>query len=224
MKLSNQFIKANDEICDLGHLVPTPCFRKSFILESIPQKAQLTICGLGFYELYINGKDITKGLMAPYISNTEDLCYYDSYDLSGLLHEGENVIGVILGNGFRNAYGGFIWDFQKSTQRGPVTLALCLEASFIGADGEEHSLKLEADETFKTHPSPILYNDERLGYCYDARNEIPGWKEAGFDDSSWAPALRERTPKGLPRLCKAEPIVTAEERKDRRSPSVMVKC
>ena len=119
--------------------------------------------------------------MAPYSSNPDDVCYYDHYNITDLLHVGNNAIGVVLVNGFRNCYGGFVWDFEQAPGCGPVTLSLQLEVMNHG-----ESFELEADETFKTHPSPILYDDLRMGYCYDARLEIPGWNMPGFDDHDWA--------------------------------------
>ena len=206
MKLSERFIIANKELCDFENFVPAPYFRKSFQLDFEPQKAEITICGLGFYECYINGTPITKGALAPYISNTDDVCYYDNYDITKLLKKGKNAIGVILGNGMRNAYGGFIWDFDKAESRGPVTLALNLEA-----EGEGKTLEFCADESFKTHPSPILYNDLRMGYCYDAGLEIPEWNKPEFDDSLWSNAIIGETPKGLKKLCTVEPIAKIKE-------------
>lgn len=204
--LSEKFIRADDQMCDFDDFVPAPYFRKRFMLDFNPENAEVTICGLGFYELYINGVNVTKGALAPYISNTDDICYYDNYDITKLLQEGENVIGVLLGNGFRNAYGGFVWNFDKSTHRGPVTLAL-----HFMAEKEGKSFEFEADECFKTHPSPIKYDDLRMGYCYDARCEIPGWNLPGFDDSDWAYAQRERTPRGFKKICEAEPITVTKE-------------
>lgn len=206
MKLSTQFIKAGNAVCDFDNHVPAPYLRKSFELTFVPTKAEITICGLGFYELYINGKNITKGPLAPYISNPDDICYYDNYDISGLLTAGENVIGILLGNGFRNSFGGFIWGFDKAPCRGPVTAAVCLEAS-----DARNTYELQADESFKTHPSPIVFDDIRMGCRYDARLELPGWCEPGFDDSEWAYAVAEKAPKGTLKLCEAEPIVCTEE-------------
>ncbi|MDO5327622.1 MAG: family 78 glycoside hydrolase catalytic domain [Clostridia bacterium] len=208
MKYSCHFIKATQEMCDFDHHVPAPYIRKTFSLGFQPSRAEITVCGLGFYELYINGQNITKGPLAPYISNPDDVCYYDRYDLSGLLKKGKNSVGVLLGNGFRNAFGGFIWDFDKAACRGAPTVALCLEA----ADGER-LFELEADETFRVHPSPILFDDERMGCRYDARREIPGWSEPDFDDSGWDYAQTERRPRGIARLCEAEPITVTEELK-----------
>ncbi|MBR6186176.1 MAG: family 78 glycoside hydrolase catalytic domain [Clostridia bacterium] len=208
MKLSTRFIKASMEMCGFDRHIPAPYIRKTFTLKTEPKRAEITICGLGFYELYVNGRNITKGPLAPYISNPDDVCYYDHYTLDGLLKKGKNAVGILLGNGFRNAFGGFVWDFDKAACRGAPTVALCLEA----ADGES-LFELEADETFRVHPSPIRFDDERMGCRYDARCEIPGWSEADFDDSGWANALPEQKPRGIARLCEAEPITVTEELK-----------
>lgn len=206
MHFSKQFIRANDRLCDFDHFEPAPYFRKSFSLDFTPKQAEITICGIGFYELSVNGTPITKGALAPYISNPDDLLYYDRYDLLPYLKKGKNVIGILLGNGMRNSYGGFIWDFDRASFRGPVCLALTLEAS-----DDSHHLRFEADESFRTHPSPILYNDLRMGYCYDARLVLENWDAPSFDDSSWSFAEREEAPRGTPRLCTVPPIVTTEE-------------
>lgn len=205
MKLSEKFIKATDELCDFDNYVNAPYIRKKFSVDFTPQKAEITICGLGFYELYINGVNITKGPLAPYISNTDDICYYDNYDISDLLNEGDNVIGILLGNGMRNPFGGFIWDYHTAPHRGAVTAALCMEVS----DGE-NTLEIEADESFKTHPSPIIYDDLRMGYIYDSRLEIENWNKVDFDDTEWNYVIKEKTPKGIKKLCKAEPIAVTE--------------
>lgn len=208
MFFSEKFIIANKNLCDFDNFVPAPYFRKEFELDFLPQKAEITICGLGFYELYVNGVDITKGFLAPYINNPNHFCYYDNYDVSKYLTVGKNVIAVLLGNGMRNAFGGFVWNFDKATFRGPLTLALSFEAF-----SEEKQLKFEADESFLTAPSPIIFNDIRMGCRYDARKEIVGWNEVNFDSSTWAHALFFEKPKGEPVLCNVEPIVLREKLK-----------
>ena len=206
MHFSKQFIRANNRLCDFDHFEPAPYFRKTFSLDFVPKQAEITICGLGFYELSVNGTPITKGALAPYISNPDDLLYYDRYDLLPYLKKGKNVIGILLGNGFRNCYGGFIWNFDQASFRGPVCLALTLEAS-----DDSHRLCVEADESFRTHSSPILYNDLRMGYCYDSRLAIDNWDTVSFDDTNWDFAEREEPPHGTPRLCTVPPIAVTEE-------------
>ena len=94
MDFPEHFIAATTEYSTLTDNIPAPFFRKTFYLDQKPENADLLICGLGFYELFINGQKITKGKLAPYMSAPNDLVYYDSYELSGLLFKGKNVIGV----------------------------------------------------------------------------------------------------------------------------------
>lgn len=206
MNFSSKFIRANGDMCDFDRHIPSPYFRKEFELDFTAEKAEILICGLGFYRLWINGTEITKGALAPYISNTGDICYYDLYNIAALLKNGKNVIGVQLGNGFRNPFGGFIWDFEKMESRGPVCLALTFKA-----EGGGKELCFEADESFKTHASPVIFDELRMGCRYDARLEIPGWSLPDFDDSGWSFAEKSETPKGKARLCTVPPIVTLRE-------------
>ena len=155
--MKKKFICASREYSSYQKPVHAPYLRRSFELKAAPERAELSICGLGFYRLFVNGKDITKGHIAPYISNPDHYCYYDSYDIRENLVIGENVIGVILGNGMMNSIGGEEWDFQLGDCTGAPRLAIELS---INANGEE--LLIEADEEFLTHPSPILFDDFRM--------------------------------------------------------------
>lgn len=202
-----KFICAGTAYADYDRQVPAPYLRRSFSLNSAPSAAEVLVTGLGFYRIFVNGQEITKGPLAPYISAPDDLVYFDRYDLSGLLHQGENVIGLLLGNGMQNSFGGYVWDFDKAKWRGAPMAALRLTASL--SQGEEFTL--ESDEAFRTHPSPLLMDELRSGEIYDARLEIPGWCAPGFDDSNWENALPAPMPRGEFRLCEAEPIVVSQE-------------
>ena len=199
--MNKQFIKATEKACSFDEYIASPYLRKSFELDFVPEKAELSICGLGFYVLCINGKEITKGALAPYISNPDDYCYYDTYDVKSMLVEGENVIGIMLGNGMFNAFSGVVWDFQKAEWLGAPRMSL----EFI-AEGDNKKLEFIADESFKVHPSPVIFDDLRMGEYYDANLEIEGWNKAGFDDSAWDNAMKAETPRGELKLCTAEPI------------------
>lgn len=215
MQLSNRFVRATDKVCTFQEHVNAPCFRKSFRLDGAVERAEMTICGLGFYELYINGKNITKGPLAPYISNPDDVLYYDRYDATPYLQEGENVIGVVLGNGFFNPFGGAIWDFEKAVWIGPLRFALWFETECGGK-----TVTFEADDGFKAHDSAILFDEYRMGTHYDARLEMPGWSAPGFDDSEWTSALHAGQPRGEAVLCPSDPIVVTGE----RNPVSITKC
>lgn len=198
MKFPDNFICATREYNDFGHFVPAPCLRRAFLSQG--GSAELVITAGGFYDLFLNGKHITKGALAPYIANPDDLVYYDRYDLT--LKKGENVIGLILGNGFQNEPAGHFWDFQNAPFRSAPKVALRLEYT----DEAGNEAQLLSDEGFRTAPSPIVFDSYHMGEHYDARLEIADWSKSGFDDSAWQSALIAEKPKGEPRFCKAEPI------------------
>ena len=174
MIFSDKFVCATREYNSYENHVSNPQFRYSFTLDAVPQNAEITICGLGYYKLYLNGKDITKGFMAPYRSNLNHYLYYDNYNLSQLLQKGENVIGVLLGNGFLNPSIDK-WDFCKIPYRSAPMVALCVEA-----DG-----KVLFDATkLKCTESPITFDEFHSGEYYDARLEIDSWQEKGWKTAS----------------------------------------
>ncbi len=211
MNILPNFIAAGTVPCSEENHVNAPYLRKSFCLPTVPLAAEIQICGLGFYELYINGTNITKGALAPYISNPDDFCCYDTYDLKSYLRAGENVIGILLGNGMQNPFGGFVWDFDKAKWRGVPRVALAFEAQT-----EKGTVAFGADTSFKTAPSPITFDEYRLGTFYDANLEQRGWSEPGFDDRAWENAISVERPRGELIPCKAEPIRVQAEVKPLR--------
>jgi len=200
--MKNNFICATENYCKLYDYVSAPYIRKEFVVD-IFSTAILRICGLGFYELFLNGEKITKGKFAPYISNPDHLIYYDEYDVSKLLKQGGNAFGVILGNGFLNNIGGYPWGFDKAYFRSAPVLSLSLEI-----DGKE---LFHSDESFKTAPSPIYFDDLRCGEYYDARKEQEGWASYGFDDSDWDCVKKATSPKGKLVKAHADPITIRKE-------------
>ncbi len=189
------FIKATSVYNTLENPVPAYYFRRAFCSD-VAGAVKISIAVCGFYELYLNGEKITRGFLSPYISNPDDLVYYDEYEVE--LAPGENVIGVLLGNGFVNNPGGYIWDFDKAEFRSAPAFAL----SVTQGDTEI----LCSDERFKIAPSPIRSDDYRFGEYYDARCEIENWNEIGFDDSDWQSALSAAPPKGELRIADVAPI------------------
>lgn len=185
---------------------PAPYFRRECILEELPERAELLVCGVGFYELYINGRRITRSALAPYISNPDDCLYYDAYDVTEFLQAGANCVGLWLGNGLRNNPYGWVWEFDRARFRGAPCAALSLDLQVRG----EH-VRFDTSEGFKSAPSPLLFDDYRSGERYDARLELPGWAEPGFDDSAWVPVVAVESPRGEATLNSANPIVVEEE-------------
>ena len=208
MLFSQKFISFSRKTCTLNDWVAAPYMRRDFVLKAIPEKAELTVCALGFYEAYVNGKRITKGHLSPYIVNPNQVLPYDTYDVSALLCEGENVVAFLLGNGMQNAFGGFIWDFDKTSFLSAPKLAFALEL----INGSEKTV-IEADQEVLCHPSPIVFDDLRYGEKYDANKEVKDWNLPGCDLSDWTSPIHRSTNTGEPILCDNRPIVATGELK-----------
>ena len=142
---------------------PAPLLRKSFTLDKEPESASLLITGIGFYRLFVNGLELTRGHLSPYVSDPGLIVAFDKYDIAPYLTEGENVIGVILGAGFR---GNFVGGYRTSLAMGDPLLGLVCD--IVGEI-------FEADESLRVHSSPILMNDLRVG-------EVRIWSDGGDFD------------------------------------------
>lgn len=197
-KFSDHFICYSKQKNEFEKHLNAPIFRRKFNLTKV-ESSSLTICGLGFYRVFLNNIEITKGLLAPYISNTDDAVYYDTYDITQNLIVGENVLTVLLGNGFQNGIGGDIWQFDKASWRSEPKLALSLYVN--------NNLLFEADERFECALSPITFDDLWSGERYDAR------KESQF---IWQLAVKTDTPKGEKRCAKNFSIIIKKEIKTKK--------
>ena len=204
--MNKKFICASTEYCSFEHHIPAPYLRKTFDVDVLPESAVISICGLGFYMLYINGHNITKGPLAPYISNPDHICYYDAYEIRKYLKNGKNVIGIILGNGFNDPFGGSVWNMDNAEWISPPRVALELAIK-----NKDRTVIIEADESFKTHPSPIRFDELRMGEYYDANKEITGWNCIEFDDSLWDNAMIAPVPRGRLKECMAERICVRKQ-------------
>lgn len=205
MIFSKKFVCETAEYSTYETNVPAPLFRKSFVLDAVPETAEITICGLGFYDLFVNGKKITKGYLAPYISNSDHICYFDNYDIKTLLTKGENIIGVMLGDGHQVGKSAS-WDFKDNVMNSAPLLALCAEIKC-----GENTVTFEADD-FVCKKGPVIFNDLRSGVFYDAREEEEGWCAPNFKEEGWhKPLLNVYRPRGYAKLCTAEPIKVQRE-------------
>ncbi|MBR2460426.1 MAG: family 78 glycoside hydrolase catalytic domain [Clostridia bacterium] len=206
MLFSTRFVSATLEKTSTERNVPAPYLRRDFVLSRLPQKAEITVCGLGFYKIFINGKHITKSFLAPYIVNPDQLIPYDTYDITELLTYGENVIAFMLGNGMQNGFDGFVWSFEKANFISAPKLAFALEMTL---DGDKKVI--EADEKVMCHPSPIYFDGLRMGEKYDARREIPNWNKPGCDVSDWTPAIPVNADAGECMFTEIRPIVKVRD-------------
>ena len=194
------FIAGNRDYCTLQRHVNAPFFRKVF---DWPYKnsARLEISAVGFYRVFLNGRELTKGYFAPYISNPDHYVYYDEYELNGL-HEKDNVLCVLLGNGFANAKDNGIWGFEQAPFRSAPKLYLGIYAG--------DTRVITTNESFSVCDSPITFDDLRCGERYDARIEHASVLTPDCRDVVFRPALIVPPPKGEYKRCEAQPILPFE--------------
>ena len=171
-----QFIKATEKRNTTENNVSAPLLRGNFIVDNVSKKYELKIAVVGIYELYINGKHITRGYFSPLRTNPTHIIYADTYDLTNYIVEGKNTIGVILGNGMANSVKK-IWDFDKAPWNDAPSVALELK--------RDNEIILDATNLL-THPSEIYFDDFYFGEHVDANKIIKNWNLPDYDDSSWS--------------------------------------
>ena len=200
-----QFIKATDKYCTRAEHVAAPIFRRSFELVGQVLSGRLSITVTGFYELYVNGVNITGSMLAPYISNPDHILYLDEYDIAPHLREGRNAVCAVLGNGYANQ-DVTSWELSKAAFRTSPKLAMEMRI-----ETEAGGVCIYSDTDFRVAPSAYLFDMYRYGVIYDARCEQEGFGEADFDDSDWAHATPAEPPRGRVTPSRAVPIRIREE-------------
>ena len=182
--------------------------RKPFSVNKEIKEAIIYISGLGHYELTINGKKIGNSEFAPLWTDYDKTVNFNTYELSSdQLKNGENVIGVLLGNGMYNTLAERYSKFYVSF--GPPTLFFKMKV--IYKDGSEDIIK--SDESWKYSKSPITYNSIFGGEDYNANLEQRGWNGKGFNDSTWKKVVLQEAPKGVLRAQTTTPV-TIQKRYD----------
>jgi len=150
-----------------------PLIRGEFHIEK-PENIIIDICGLGFFELYINGKKVSEDVLVPVWSDYSSrkgqrlkypindqrsyLVYYCEYDISSFLKQGSNIIEVLLGNGWyhqyeRNAEGEMWYDRPK----------LWFEIK----DVSKENVLVSSGTWLQWKPSHIVYNNVYMGEVQD---------------------------------------------------------
>ena len=218
--------QGNDSYDHIGgkpeDVVPAPLIRKSFKIGKPVKEARFYGTGLGYFELYMNGQRIGDEYLSPnqtnydrrakldtrYISVTdpfeEYLVMYLTYDLTDIVSKGENVFGVILGNGFYDM-------IEHWPPMGYGTPRFIGQIEVTYKDGTKEIIA--SDPSWKIEKSAITSDQIYLGEHYDARLEHEGWSKKGYDDSGWAEAALKPAPCGtlVPQNGPADRIVRRYE-------------
>ncbi len=176
--------------------------RRVFEIEKEIESAYLSICGLGFFESYINGKKTGDDILSPAYTAYDKETFYMQYDVAESLAVGNNTLCVELGNGFYNSFAVDAWDLQAATWRNFPKL-LC-ELKITYRDGEVKTIV--SDTKWKSTMGPITFTSIRNGEYYDARLELGDWMSPIYDDSLWQDVKIVKGSGGLLFAQEMEPI------------------
>ncbi|KAJ5575728.1 hypothetical protein N7535_002654 [Penicillium sp. DV-2018c] len=154
-------------------------FRKDFALDDDIVSARLYITALGLYEARLNGQRVGDHVLAPGWQSYTHRHEYNTYDVTDLIKNGDNTIGVTVGEGWYS--GRLTWDSLRNIY-GDSLGALCLLA-VTNSNGTK--TYIPSDTTWKSSTGPIVSSEIYDGETYDSRLEQKGWDSPGFDQSSW---------------------------------------
>lgn len=171
-----------------------PMLRKSFTTQEKIQQARLYVSAAAYYKMTLNGQPVTSSHLNPGFTHYDKRNLYNTYDVTSLLHRGENVLSAVLGNGFYNeAAPVATWSYEQARWRNRPRMICEMHISYT--NGEEQIIT--SDSSWKTATGPYVQNNIYSGDTYDARLAIAGWDKPGFDDSKWTNAIQVDSPSPL---------------------------
>ncbi len=183
-------------------LPPARQYRREFAATKTVKRATVYATAMGIYELYLNGKRVGDARFAPGWTDYHQRAYYNTYDVTGLVKNGDNAVGVWLGDGWYAGYIGFGLLTGTGTEKvGRATYGKT--PAFMGqleiqyADGSRDVVATN-DSWKVTDAGPVREGDFLMGETYDARKEMSGWTTAGFDDAKWEPVILAENMESIP--------------------------
>ena len=165
-------------------LVSAPMLRKNIEIGKAVKSARLYVTARGIYEFYVNGQRVSNDYFNPGWTDYRYRIMYNSYDITPMVHQGSNGVGAMLGSGWYsdlNIFTSACVDAYGIKQSMMAKIVITYEDGTQDVTVTDGSWK-------KYDDGPVVRNGFQFGEDYDARKEVDGWKNGGFDDSSWAAA------------------------------------
>jgi alpha-L-rhamnosidase len=182
------FVSPRDQAAQSSD-APCAFLRREFSIDGPIRSARLYVSALGVYEPYLNGAVVGDAVLAPNWTSYRHRLRFETYDVTAQLREGRNVIGAIVGDGWYRGRLGF------RIREGAITggprniygdqLAIVAQLEVNLEDGRAQ--RIVSDEYWRWAHGPILAAGLYDGEKYDARLELEGWAEPGYDDRMWSP-------------------------------------
>lgn len=168
-------------------------YRRQVKLNKPIRRATIYATALGIYELHLNGQRVGDAYFAPGWTDYHQRAYYQTYDVTEMLKQGDNAIGAWVADGWYSGYVGFglltgIGTEQIGRYTYGKTPAVMAQIEIEFEDGSRTTIG--TDESWRvTGEGPIREADMLMGEFYDATRETTGWTATGYDDSNWQAAI-----------------------------------
>ena len=146
--------------------------RREFTVQPGLRRASIRVCGLGEYELTLNGQKVGEDLFPPGWTKYDKTCLFDQRDVTAALRPGTNEVALLLAGGMYRVTGGRYAKFKGSC--GPLQAIAQLQLGY--ADGSRDTIA--TDEHWQTRPGPITFSCVYGGEDYDARPSDILWQPA----------------------------------------------
>ncbi|MGY1625160.1 family 78 glycoside hydrolase catalytic domain [Geodermatophilus sp. SYSU D00965] len=156
--------------------------RREFRLDRPVTRARLYATAQGVYEAELNGAAVGDLVLAPGWTSYRHRLRYHTYDVTALVAEGANAIGVSLAEGWYAGSLGFTGGRAWYGERTGAFLQLEVDhpdgtRTVVTTDGAWRS----------TTDGPTVRSGLYSGETVDFRRDLPGWSAPGFDDAGWTP-------------------------------------
>jgi alpha-L-rhamnosidase len=169
---------------------PPLFLRREFRLDRRPVRARLYATARGVYEPRLNGCRVGDAELAPGWTEYHRRLQYQTYDVTSMVGEGDNVLAAIVADGWWCGYVGF--DPRRPARHYGDQPAFLAQLAVDFADGSRRVVATDAGWT--EGPGGILTADLLMGQFVDAREHVPGWDSPGTVDGFRPVAVLDTEP------------------------------
>ncbi len=168
-------------LADPHHAAQPALLRAEFEASGPVASATIYATAHGVYQLEINGTEVDDQILKPGWTSYQWHLTHETTDVTALVSEGPNAIGVSLAGGWYTESFGFMESTSRLYGDDP---AVAVQLELVYANGTTETIVTDASWR-ATGDGPITASGIYPGEAFDARKIISGYSAAGFDDSSW---------------------------------------
>lgn len=179
-----------------------PVFATDFDATDI-ESARLYVTGLGVYNASINGEPVSEDLLEPANTFHAKRVPYATYDVTDLVEDGDNSLGLEVGNGIFNVFntpdaaGRYV-----KTSNGHGAPRVMGQLELVDGEGNVTTIATDAgeDSHWRSTLGEVTFTNWYGGEDVDARRAIDGWDEPGTDRTDWSAPVRSSAPRQATQL------------------------